>query len=267
MQRLRSCRTFALLIVAASSNLSFAPRQTSAAIVSWDGTGTAWNVASSWSTVQNAPTPDPAAPPGANDVADFNITTVNTPQTVNLNAPQSAVGLLVDSTGSVVIQSGSGTNTLSLGLGGIALVAPAGGLTITAPVSLVSNQNWANDSANLLNVASSISLGANTLTFAGQGNSTLGGTIGGSGGLTANPLATVVLNGANTYTGVTNINAGTIVLGNASALGSVAGGTTISNDGTLDLAGQSVGAVRHRQSAATIVAELVGQAERLNRTL
>jgi len=226
-----------LLIVAVAVNIGLLPRCASAAIVSWDGTGTGWNVASSWSTDQSASTPDPATPPGANDLADFNISTVNTPQTVNLNAAQAAAGLLVDSTGSVLIQSGSGTNTLSLGLGGIALVAPAGGLTITAPVSLVANQDWANDSANLLNVTNSIDLGANTLTFAGQGKSRLSGTIGGSGGLTAFPLATLVLNGANTYTGVTNINAGTIVLGNASALGSVAGGTTISNDGTLDLAG------------------------------
>jgi len=39
--------------------------------------------------------PDPAAPPGASDLADFNIVGLNTPQTVNLNANQAAAGLLV----------------------------------------------------------------------------------------------------------------------------------------------------------------------------
>src|SRR5215210_4472214 len=174
-----------LFAALALSVVALSAYRSPAATLSWDGTGTGWNVASSWSTDQNAATPDPAAPPGASDLADFNIITVNTPQTVNLNAPQAAAGLLVDSTGGVLIQSGSGTNTLSLGLGGIALVAPAGGLTITAPVS---------------HVANSINLGVNTLTFAGQGTSTLSGTIGGSGGLTANPLAMLILNGANTYT-------------------------------------------------------------------
>src|SRR5262249_28180776 len=74
----------------------------------WDGTGTGWNTASFWSTAGNATTPDPATPPGSADIALFNISTVNTAQTVNLNAAQSALGLVFNSTGTALIQSGAG---------------------------------------------------------------------------------------------------------------------------------------------------------------
>ena len=57
-----------------------------AANIFWDGTGTSWNAASFWSTAGNATTPDPAAKPGAGDIANFNISTVNSAQTVNLDA-------------------------------------------------------------------------------------------------------------------------------------------------------------------------------------
>src|SRR5262249_35009948 len=103
-----------------------------AAIEYWDGTGTGWNTASFWSTTNVATTPDPAAPPGASDIVFFNITSVNTAQTVNLNAAQSALGLVFGSTGPVLIQTGSGTNTLSLGTSGISVSSGAGADTIAS---------------------------------------------------------------------------------------------------------------------------------------
>ena len=50
-----------------------------------------------------------------------------------------------------------------------------------------------------------------------------------------------MLNSANTYSGTATINAGTIALGNANALGSTAGGTVVASGAVLDLNGQSVG--------------------------
>ena len=52
---------------------------------------------------------------------------------------------------------------------------------------------------------------------------------------------TLLLRGINTFTGTTTVNAGTLALGNANALGSSVGGTIVSGGGTLDLAGQAVG--------------------------
>src|SRR5262245_7288971 len=79
-------RTAVLLIAVAVCMMS--PDSTFAANKFWDGTGTGWNTASFWSTASNATTPDPATPPGSADIALFNISTVNTAQTVNLNAAQ-----------------------------------------------------------------------------------------------------------------------------------------------------------------------------------
>src|SRR5436190_3176593 len=88
--------------------LAFAPHSAFGAALFWDGTNTSWNTNTAWSVVSNATTPDPVSPPGAGDVANFNITTVITPQTVNLNASQSAAGLIFSSSGTVLIQTGSG---------------------------------------------------------------------------------------------------------------------------------------------------------------
>jgi autotransporter-associated beta strand protein len=49
------------------------------------------------------------------------------------------------------------------------------------------------------------------------------------GGLTKEGASTLILSGANTYTGVTNVNAGTLQLGNASALGTTAGNTIVAS--------------------------------------
>src|SRR4051794_28721548 len=85
----------------------------------WDGTGTSWNNASSWSTASGATTPDPGVKANGGDIARFNISTVNAPQTVNLDANQNAAGLVFTSTGPVNIRSGSGSNTLTIGANGM----------------------------------------------------------------------------------------------------------------------------------------------------
>src|SRR3954447_1819560 len=120
------------LYVAATLAAVSAPHCASGAALFWDGTNTSWNTNAAWSAVSNATTPDPLSPPGASDVANFNITTVNTAQTVNLNASQNAAGLIFSSTGTVLIQTGSGSNTLSLGSNGITVNSGAGADTISS---------------------------------------------------------------------------------------------------------------------------------------
>jgi autotransporter-associated beta strand protein len=52
----------------------------------------------------------------------------------------------------------------------------------------------------------------------------------------------ILFGGNNTYTGLTTVNAGTLTVANANALGSSVTGTTVSTGGALELAGASVSA-------------------------
>ena len=65
-----------------------------------------------------------------------------------------------------------------------------------------------------------------------------GGTISGSGSLTKQNAGTLTLTGANTYTGATAVNAGTLALGVASALASTTE-VTVASGATLQLAAAS----------------------------
>jgi autotransporter-associated beta strand protein len=187
-----------------------------AADIYWDGLigSTGWDSTNSWST-NSIFIMHPGSPPGSSDTAIFNQSTVNTAQTVNLNAAQAAAALVFGSSGTVLIQTGSGTNTLALGTGGITVNAGAGDDTISSALSLSGAQSWLNNSASTLTVSGNITNGSNLLTVDGTGNTVISGVLGnGSGGLTKLAGGTLSLTGssANTYTGMTTVDAGTLNL-------------------------------------------------------
>ena len=68
-------------------------------------------------------------------------------------------------------------------------------------------------------------------------DSTFGGVISGSGALVKQGSGVLTLSGANTYTGATTVSAGSIQAANATALGTTAGATTVSNGAQLRLSG------------------------------
>src|SRR5262249_11821187 len=218
-------------------------QRTLAATVYWDGTGTSWANAASWSTVINGTTPDPAAPPGGLDIAQFNILGVNSAQTVNLNGSQFAAGLDFLSRGPVMIEPGTVQNSaLFMGASGITVASGAGADTIDTQVLLsTSSETWTNNSSSTLTVNGGIGLGSGLLTIGGAGNTLLSNSLSNSAsGLTKNGTGTLTLSGANFYTGATTISSGTVVLGNAKALGTTASGTSVAGGATLDLDGQAV---------------------------
>ena len=111
----------------------------------------------------------------------------------------------------------------------------AGNITINSATRINS------DSGTLtIDVASGNAItGSNdNLTFGGAGNVTISDAIAtGTGTLTKDGAGTLTLSGANTYTGATTVSAGVLNIQNNTALGTVAGGVTLTSGAALQLQG------------------------------
>jgi len=251
-RRSASCAATALLLAFALLR----PISAGAATIYWDGTGNGndWGTATFWSTSSSATTPNPAAAPGSSDIAFFNISTVNTNQSIGLgNTNQAALGLIFNSTGTESF-SATGTRTLALGTSGITMNSGAGAVTfdIKAGLGIAGNQNWANNSSSLLSVVT-VSNAGNTspftlsLTGSGSGGTTISGAIA-DGGTTGTLALTINTTGgvttlsgaaANTYTGLTTVSAGELDLAKTGTANAIAGGGLTINGGTVKYTGTS----------------------------
>ena len=240
----------ALKFFAAVAVLGFIGSSANGAAIWWDNTNATnlWGTAANWATTAGGGT-NPGAAPGSGDTVTFNITSLNTAQTVDLSANQAASSLTFSSTGTTTIQanaSGSTARTLAIGTGGLTVSSGAGAVTFnatfgTTTLALVGNESWANNSTNLLNLATNVTNTGNvtpftlTLNGSGTGGTTISGIIsnGGTTGTTALTVnttgGTTTLSGVNTYTGQTAIQNGTLSVnslangGTNSALGAASG--------------------------------------------
>jgi fibronectin-binding autotransporter adhesin len=232
----------ATLSLSFSANLIAAP-------IYWEGaTNASWNDPANWSMDPGAGTPDPATVPGAGDVAHFSLTGQGSARTVNLMTDQMAQGIITQNlTGIVTLRGGNGVPvSLTLGSGGIEHLT--GGLTIGTSaedkvnIVLAATQRW--NSATTGSGASAIMVANDVSAAAGNHELTLGGSNLGSyiGGAISDGSGTISivkegdgvweLRGANTYSGTTQVKAGTLRLANYAAAStnssiSVLGGATI----------------------------------------
>ncbi|NBT37582.1 MAG: hypothetical protein EBT21_05630, partial [Actinobacteria bacterium] len=124
-----------------------------------------------------------------------------------------------------------------------ALRVTSGTTTMSGAVTLGDATEIQIETGATLTSSSSIS-GAYNVTVESIGTSTLSGVIGTSTGtLTKTGTGQLTISGAspNTYTGATSISEGTLVVGKASALGTSAGGATVSAGATLQVGTYTVG--------------------------
>ncbi|SFS06523.1 autotransporter-associated beta strand repeat-containing protein [Dyella sp. OK004] len=134
-------------------------------------------------------------------------------------------------TGGTAIDAG----TLAIGPGGS--LASAGTVALNGAASIFDiSSAAANPTIGALSgvAGSQVALGTHTLTLGDITSSTFAGTIGGTGGIVKQSSGMLTLSGANTYTGGTTINAGTLALGIGGSL-SASGPVTLATGGIFDL--------------------------------
>lgn len=154
----------------------------------------------------------------------------------------------------------AGTNTYAggttvaggtLALSGDGALDAAGAMALTGATSRfdLSGANGDRTIGDLSGVVgSSVVLGANDLTVGTAANTTFNGGISGTGGLVKAGSGRLSLTRASSYSGGTTISAGTVSLGNASAIGT--GGVNMTASGTSLLLNNNVVAVTGLDGAA-----------------
>ena len=232
VRRRRLARACAAITAGAAGTGAFSAgaRSAQATTYYWDTTTTGtWNTGASWSdTATTGGTT--GVVPTSGDSAVFNQSSVSGNETVQLAGNQSITGMTFNNTGTTLIDASTATSwTLTNGTGGITIASTAGAVTLgnstnIVNVALSGNQSWTNNStANTFTDVNGITNTGNTTAFAltlgGAGNFALQGVISNGGtvgtvGLTQGGTGTTTLSGANSYTGATTVNSGTLALTN-----------------------------------------------------
>ena len=146
--------------------------------------------------------------------------------------------LSVGGTGSVTI-SGILSNTGGLTMVGTGSLTLTGSQTYTGVTTISAGTiRIGNGTTNGLLQAAPGIVNNSDLWFDVAGTQTYGGVISGTGAVTKRTsVSTLILDGDSTYTGATNVIAGTLYVASASALGGTSTGTTVSSGAMVKIGG------------------------------
>ncbi len=135
------------------------------------------------------------------------------------------------------IQADGGPHTIANAVSFVqdSTVGGANNFTFGGTVTLTGSRMLTVNNGGLTTLGGSITLGSNTLTVAGTGNTVLSGVSSGNGGLAKTGPGTLTLSNSNNFLGGVTVSAGTLILSNSNTF---AGGTLI-NGGTLQVTNTS----------------------------
>ncbi len=199
----------------------------------WDNQGdSTWGNNNNW---------DPSVVPTIGADILFDNTNVSVDQTIDVGADRDVRSVSFDAPFDYTLNNNSITfdDQGVAGFSGIAASQTSGTGDHTVNSDLIANNDITirNNNDGALTLTGDLNLQANDVTFDGTGALTSdSGVISGTGGVVKNDSGTVTLSGANTYSGGTEINNGTLNANNNNALGTasveLAGGTLGSTNGS-----------------------------------
>ncbi|WP_183433787.1 autotransporter-associated beta strand repeat-containing protein, partial [Mesorhizobium sp. RMAD-H1] len=171
------------------------------------------------------------------------------PYTATINAGLTGAAELVKSDAGTLVLTNTGNDysggtriedgTLSISSDGNLGRSAGGQLDTALTLAGATNQVATLQNTQAISTTRQVTLEGTGGTFQTDADLTLGGDVGGAGGLVKTGAGTLTLSGANSYGGGTTVQAGTLKAGSATAFGATSGTLTV-NGGTADLNGQSM---------------------------
>lgn len=212
-----------------------------ARVISWRGTPSGdWDTTTANWLFSAAPTTYNQADfvrfeDGASGTTEVNLTTTLLPTSITVSNESKTYGF----TGFGILSGETGLNKDGAGT---LYITNSGINDFTGPINILAGTVRVGDGNFSGNLGSGDIANNGALVFNRADFVTVANNISGSGDLTKQGVGVLTISGANSYTGATFVNSGTLNTLNNAALGATTGATTISSGASLDVNARNLGA-------------------------